>query len=418
MQGFAHTYFKRFSVSPDCIFELPDFLPDAIVVIPVCDEPHIASLVETLRLQSDSNYKLVVICVINDAESHPGKVKVQNAQTYSELLQLSNAANAHCFRLNVMYTADLPRREQGVGQARKTAMDEAVRIYNHYHMPAGIIVSLDADCHVSNNYVQDVIGWFRVHSAMGFATIRFEHPTRGNEFNDAVYKAVAAYELHLRYFRLGLQYAGYPHAIHTIGSCFALRAQLYCKAGGMNRRQAGEDFYFLHKLTAISPFGHILDACVYPSPRVSCRVPFGTGPAIAETLKTGQQLSYSTSLFEMLQRFYATMGNFRTMNNHEVESSITHIHPALSVFCRSVGFFDKLHQAKSNTANAASFEKRMFQVFDAFMVIRFLNEASRHHAPLQAVELPAAELLQRLKYNVPGNSGFDLLLAYRELEKA
>ena len=44
-------------------------------------------------------------------------------------------------------------------------------------------------------------------------------------------------------------FVGYPDSIYTIGSAFAVRAEAYMKQGGMNRRQAGEDFYFLYKLT-------------------------------------------------------------------------------------------------------------------------------------------------------------------------
>jgi len=39
-----------------------------------------------------------------------------------------------------------------------------------------------------------------------------------------VYGAIAAYELHLRYYVQALRYAGFPHAHHTVGSCLAVRA--------------------------------------------------------------------------------------------------------------------------------------------------------------------------------------------------
>jgi len=45
-----------------------------------------------------------------------------------------------------------------------------------------------------------------------------------------------------------LQQAGSPYAYHTIGSAFACRAEAYIAAGGMNRRHAAEDFYFLQQL--------------------------------------------------------------------------------------------------------------------------------------------------------------------------
>ena len=63
-------------------------------------------------------------------------------------------------------------------------------------------------------------------------------------------EAIMKYELYLRYYRLALEYTGHPHAYHCIGSAFAVRTLDYVAQGGMNKRQAGEDFYFLQKLIA------------------------------------------------------------------------------------------------------------------------------------------------------------------------
>ena len=78
-------------------------------------------------------------------------------------------------------------------------------------------------------------------------SIYFEHPLHG-PLEPKVYEAIAAYELHLRYYVQALRYAAFPYAHHTIGSSMAVRADAYAKQGGMNKRQAGEDFYFLHKI--------------------------------------------------------------------------------------------------------------------------------------------------------------------------
>ena len=64
----------------------------------------------------------------------------------------------------------------------------------------------------------------------------------------------------------------------TIGSAFAVTANAYIKRGGMTRSQAGEDFYFLQTLAQIGTVGEITTTKVYPSARLSDRIPFGTGP--------------------------------------------------------------------------------------------------------------------------------------------
>ena len=73
-----------------------------------------------------------------------------------------------------------------------------------------------------------------------------------------------------------MKYSNLPYSFHTIGSAFALTASAYTRQGGMNRRKAGEDFYFINKLIKGEIFGEINDTKVIPSPRISDRVPFGT----------------------------------------------------------------------------------------------------------------------------------------------
>jgi hypothetical protein len=64
----------------------------------------------------------------------------------------------------------------------------------------------------------------------------------------------------------------------------ACRASAYLKCGGMNRRRAGEDFYFLQSLAKTSGVAKVKGAMVYPSPRRSVRVPFGTGRSMGSLL--------------------------------------------------------------------------------------------------------------------------------------
>ena len=47
-------------------------------------------------------------------------------------------------------------KDWGVGLARKTGMDEAVRRFNQIERPDGVILNLDADCQVEKNYFVSV----------------------------------------------------------------------------------------------------------------------------------------------------------------------------------------------------------------------------------------------------------------------
>ena len=139
-------------------------------------------------------------------------------------------------------------------------------------------------------------------------SIYFEHPLSGNNYPEAIYKYITLYELHLRYYFQGLAYSGFPYVFHTVGSAIAVKALPYVKAGGMNRRQAGEDFYFIQKLVPAGGYFNLNSTTVYPSPRASSRVPFGTGASIGK-LDAGNSstlLTYNMLAFKELRVFFRT----------------------------------------------------------------------------------------------------------------
>ena len=153
--------------------------------------------------------------------------------------------------------------------------------YNQIINPDGIILNLDADCKVKSDYFTAVFSEMNNRKDRSACSIYFEHPTSGDEFPRSVYKAIVLYELHLRYYFQGLAFTGFPYVHHTVGSAIAVKALPYMKAGGMNRRMAGEDFYFIQKLVPAGGYFNLNQTIVFPSPRSSFRVPFGTGPVIS-----------------------------------------------------------------------------------------------------------------------------------------
>ena len=88
---------------------------------------------------------------------------------------------------------------------------------------------------------------------------------------------------------IGLSYAGSPYAFHAIGSTMSCTAEAYAAVRGMNRRTAAEDFHFLDKLAKLGRIGHIEKTTVFPSPRTSHRVPFGTGQRMLRVHERGSR---------------------------------------------------------------------------------------------------------------------------------
>ena len=274
-------YFRRFNSKTLKVSHQPLDDLRVIVVIPIYNEEDLNPTLESLFLNQESySFSIEVIALVNDSSNEKKEVKELNQKTFIHLKNFANKNNNEKAFLIPIYMDDLDPKHAGVGWARKLGMDLALERFKLIESN-GIIVGLDADTVVASNYFIEIDSFFQV-SKIQAVSIHFEHPINGNNYTDFHYNQIINYELHLRYYKNALSYVGVPYAFHTIGSAFALTARAYARQGGMNRRKAGEDFYFINKLIKGEKFGEIINTIVKPSPRVSNRVPFGTGRAILE----------------------------------------------------------------------------------------------------------------------------------------
>ncbi|WP_305042720.1 hypothetical protein [Geoalkalibacter sp.] len=188
---------------------------------------------------------------------------------------------------------------EGVGLARKIGFDLVLAHLDWSAAP--ILVSLDADTLVQPDYLPALRVHFRTAQAGG-AVLAFQHRPAATP---AAEQAIQLYELYLRHYVLGLRLAGSPYAYHSIGSALACRAEAYVAAGGMNRRRAGEDFYFLQQLAKTCGLAQVRGTLVHPSPRISNRTPFGTGPSVAalQAGASGNVRFYGLGAFEVLRQW-------------------------------------------------------------------------------------------------------------------
>jgi hypothetical protein len=410
--GFADWYFKRFSVSALCTLE-PKYAPALVVVIPACNEPKIISTIQILWDAQLPDMHVAVLVIINHAENATAEIISQNKQTLEALQQFDALNSKEGISLHYCIQT-FEAKNAGVGAARKFGMDTAVHWFNTFNVPKGIIASLDADVQVDPNYLIAVYEYFNSYPKSGAAVIKFAHPISGSEFSNNQYSAIVLYELYLRFFKLGLMWCGYPFPIHTIGSCFAVTANSYCKVGGMNRKQGGEDFYFLHKLTATTNIGEITNTCIYPSPRISNRVPFGTGPEVEKILNAGIHLTYQAKLFDLLKAWFALFPDFYFLNSDALEKKMQTLNPILLSFADTIGFYNIVADTQQQTSNIDSFVKRLFQHVNAFQIVKFLNFASVTY-PKVPVCQAAAKMLQNYTIQAKENE-IDMLIQYRKFE--
>ena len=259
------------------------------IVIPCFCEPELLQTLESLNKCSLPDTVVEVVILINHPEDALLEIKNFNIATKAEVdcwLKKNNSKKLIYFAVGPV---ELRKKWAGVGLARKTGMDEAVLRFNHYNNTNGIIVSLDSDSIVEPNYLIEIEKHFKQNPKHVGATIKVEHQKNG--LSEKQKHGIELYEKYLYYYKDALHFTGYRQAMITIGSAFAVTAEAYVKRGGMNRRQAGEDFYFLQNLAQLGSVGEINTTRVFPSARLSDRVPFGTGAAIQKWMEGTEDLT-------------------------------------------------------------------------------------------------------------------------------
>jgi hypothetical protein len=299
-------------------------------------------------------------------------------------------------------------------------MDEAVRRFNAINNPEGVILNLDADCTVEKNYLLTVSNELLKRKEHSACSIYFEHPISGNDYPENIYKYITLYELYLRYYFQGLAYSGFPYVFHTVGSAIAVKTLPYLKAGGMNRRKAGEDFYFIQKLVPAGGYFTLNSTTVYPSPRPSSRVPFGTGASI-EKLNTGNNttlLTYNIMAFEELRTFFGLTGLLFECPGDRLTDTSNLIPTGLRLFLNQNEWIDKLREIKDNTTGINSFKKRFFGWFNMFRVVKYLNFVHLDFFDKKPVDVSSSELLELRGIKLDSEEPLDLLNYYRSLERA
>ncbi len=415
--GFASAYLEERTLFSQQIKEAPDINTGIIVVVPAYNEPEITKLLDSLSKCREPLCKVEVIVVINAPENATRESTENNIKAFNDI-ESWKKQNEHCFfRLFAFIVGHHSIKNWGVGLARKTGMDEAVRRFNSINRPDGVILNLDADCTVDQNYFLAVNDEFLIRNDRSACSIYFEHPLSVSIFNENIIRYITLYELHLRYYYQGLEYSGFPYVFHTVGSAIAVKGMSYVKAGGMNRRQAGEDFYFIQKLVPAGGYFNLNSTTVYPSPRVSTRVPFGTGASIGKMSfeKSATLLTYNIKAFEELRALFSMIDFF--FENNRLLQTYNMIPEGIRLFTAENEWIEKMKELKNNTSGLVSFKKRFFGWFNLFRIVKYLNFTHAGFFEKSLVDLAAAELLEIRGIKFEKKEPVDLLLYYRQLEK-
>ncbi len=328
-----------------------------IVVIPAYKEVELRKTLESLKQCLQAPCGVEVIVYVNGSKGDDEAARAANLQSIVDCEKFISDGKSLPIRFHLISNIELELAKSGVGQARKVLMDEALFRLSQLGN-RGLIVNLDADCTVQQDYLIHIWDYFLANPSLDAASIHFEHELSS--------EAIIDYELHLRYF-IGMQKVlGLPFAFQTVGSAMVVRAEAYAAVGGMNTRRAGEDFYFLHKFIKNRKCGNLTNTTVFPSGRISDRVPFGTGKAVGSITDRGSCETYHPKSFEMLRPLVDDIASIFEGRTLEVD-------PALRNYLDSIAFEDQVLLIRKNTASFESFKKRYFQFFDAFKLMKCLH---------------------------------------------
>ncbi|MBZ0181884.1 MAG: glycosyltransferase family 2 protein [Melioribacteraceae bacterium] len=372
---------------------------ECIVVIPVLDEfDNLPKLIISLKKQNNTYLnKTLFLFVVNNSDKSEEEL-IQN--NLNSIKYLKNTAELKEINISVIDAASvgksLPDKIAGVGLARKIGMDSALQYFNYDVNHVKFLVCLDADCTVSENYLDELFSCIN-HNKLKAGYVKYHHQlTEDLEIN----KAIIVYEIFLRYYVLGLKYANSPYAFHTIGSTMFCDYESYIKIEGMNKRKAAEDFYFMEKLSKTTSIFEIKNAVVYPSSRPSWRVPFGTGQRVNRYLsKTQNEYQiYSPQIFDVLKEWS------KVFHNKEIESSNYYLMKAKEI---SISLYDFLIQNNFETAwdrikeNSKSTEiinnqKKLW--FDGFRTLKLIHYLRDNQFGLINIFDAVDQLLLKCRY--------------------
>ena len=347
--------------------EYAEKLPDpgrglrlCIVIPALAERESIGAVLHSLPEKDD---RFEVIIVVNHKEGASAEIVENNAGTVQDI-------SGRALVIERVFPDDVA----GVGAARRAGMDLALRRLVKAGEPdKSAIACLDADSPVDPGYVEGILAVFGGDRPPAAGICACRHPIPEDEEQA---KAIIAYELWLRYMEQGFRFCGSPYAFQTIGSCTVVSPHAYALADGMPRRQAGEDFYFLQKIAKV--FGRVvdLDVVVRPSPRVSDRVPFGTGRAMIRCRDDGPDYYLQAEpprAFSDLKEF------FESSRDGFADPDRMRASELLGAFIEKHGGWAVLEDIRENSADAEHFAFGVHTWFDSLQVVRYARRCKAEY---------------------------------------
>ncbi len=413
---------------------------NAVVIPALAESDHLFEALAALsRNPKEELKRTLVICVVNNRDAgHASPEDIaDNQKTLKILISLIYKKNlkgeisgftGHGFLEEIRESPlrlacvdasspgrELPERSGGVGLARKTGCDLALTLFDYDSDSIKLIFSLDADTLVEENYLSAVRDCFEGEACIA-SVISFAHRYLERSKERA---AIICYEIFLRYYVMGLEYAGSRYAFHSIGSTMAFTAGGYATVRGMNRRKAGEDFYFFNKMAKVGTVEKIDTTMVHPSARASERVPFGTGKRVGRFLngEDEEYLLYDPAVFEVVKAWLLHMSSAGESRAEEILDKAGQIHPGLEIFLETQKFREVWPRLVENSGNDNRLRKNFSDWFDGFKTLKLINYLTRNGMPPVDMFQALKRLMEARGEKIPLNVEWGEIPSIQDQEK-
>ena len=383
-----------------------------VIVVPaICEYENIKNLLLSLSENSKSGFEnSIIIFVINQQVTSNKEVRSNNNLSLEFLRTLikkipidQNQKKIIEGGINIGLVdassegKEFDDKEAGVGIARKIGMDLSLQVFDYTISCKKIISCLDADCLVQNNYLAEIQKYFSRNN-YSVAVVDFEHVIPNDEHNE---KGILSYEIFLRHYVAGLLFAKSPFAFHTIGSTIVCDHEAYIKVGGMNTRNAAEDFYFLQKLAKNFKVQRITTTKVKPYSRESWRVPFGTGRSMTNFLFKEKKISvFDPNIYIILKDWLSLFNSDYLLNPNLIQQESKKIHPELYCFLVNRRFNENWTKILNNSKSSKQIDYQRINWFDALETLKLIHHLRDISFPMQDIKIGVENFFKVVQHSI------------------
>ena len=342
-----------------------------VICIPsYCEDQYIDKTLNSICNQNSNILKkTLIIIVINNGPNKNRKTLESNLKTIAIIKSFSllNICIVDAFTSG----NELPQKQAGVGLARKIGLDLSLKFCDK----DSILCNLDADTIISPYYLKTIEKYYKQNNSYA-AVINFSHYQSKNQ---KLTEAIKVYEKFIKHTSKNLKKSNSPYYYHSIGSTITSTALAYAAVGGMTKKIATEDFYFLESLSKYRSVDIIEDILVFPSSRISDRVYLGTGYRMKQS-NSGfdlNKLFFNDQIFILLKKWLELGTNCKNKHINFVLMEAKKIHSDLPIFLNNEKIKNVWIGLQKSSPTEKHFIMQFHRWFDALKTLRFLKYYSK-----------------------------------------